>query len=112
MKESTVFRGVSGLNNKIDPLRHRYSTETGIGELAEAVNCDIDDSGMISRRSGQTEISAGTFLTAYCNKGDCFVVMDRDDDSAIYQLGVDYSTLTGIRSGLTKGAMVSFWRHW
>lgn len=103
-----MFRGVTGLNNRFDPMRHRFNPDTGMGELEEAVNVDIDDSGMISRRLGQVEISAGSFLNAFCDKGDCFIVQDRTIDSALFILDPDMVSLTGIRSGMTKGAMVSF----
>ncbi|NCN39675.1 hypothetical protein GW916_00340 [bacterium] len=102
-----AFTGFTGLNNKISATRLNYDPQTGVSELAEAVNVDIDDSGGMSRRLGQVELDAGTFLNVFCDKGDCFVVQDRADDSAVLQVGKDFS-LSGIRSGMTKGAMVSF----
>jgi len=107
MTESIILKGTSGLNNIVDPLRHQYNPETGVGFLAEAINCDIDDSGMISRRAGQTLLSAVSSHSVFCDKGDCFVVQDRTNDAALYKVGTDYS-LTGIRSGLTKGARIAF----
>jgi len=107
MTESIILKGALGINNIIDPLRHPYNPETGVGFLAEAINCNIDDSGMISRRAGQTLLSAVSSHSIFCDKGDCFVVQDRVGDAALYQVGTDYS-LAGIRSGLTKGARVSF----
>lgn len=107
MADSIILKGALGLNNKIDPIRHQYNPETGVGFLAEAVNCDIDDSGMISRRSGQIELSDMPSQSVFCNGGDCFVMQDRASDSAIYQVGTDFS-LTGVRSSMTKGARVSF----
>jgi hypothetical protein len=107
MTESIILKGTSGLNNIIDPLRHPYNPETGVGFLAEAVNIDIDDTGGISRRAGQVLLQSGNFHSLFCDKGDCFVVQDRADDAAIYKVGTDYS-LSGVRSGLTKGARVSF----
>lgn len=107
MTESIILKGALGLNNIIDPLRHQYDPETGVGFLAEAVNVDIDDTGYISRRPGQTLLSAGSFHSVFCDDGDCFVVQDRTADAAIFKVNTDYS-LTGVRSGLTKGARVSF----
>ena len=107
MAESIILKGALGINNKIDPLRHQYNLDTGVGFLAEAINCDIDDSGMVSRRSGQVELSAISSQSVFCDKGDCFVAQDRSSDAALYQVGTDLS-LTGIRSGMTKGARVSF----
>jgi len=107
MTESIILKGALGINNIIDPLRHPYNPETGVGFLAEAVDCDIDDSGMISRRLGQIELSSIISHSLFCDKGDAFVVQDRESDSALYQIGTDFS-LTGIRSGLTKGARIAF----
>jgi len=107
MTESIILKGASGLNNIINPLRHQYNPETGVGFLAEAVNCSIDDSGMISRRAGQTLLSAVSSHSVFCDKGDCFVVQDRATDAALYKVGTDFS-LTGVRSGLTKAARTSF----
>lgn len=109
MAESIILKGALGINNKIDPLRHQYNSDTGVGFLAEAVNCDIDDSGMISRRSGQVELSAVTSHSVFCDKGDCFVMQDRtvENDAALYKVGTDLS-LTGVRSGMTKAARTSF----
>lgn len=107
MTEAIILKGALGINNRLDPIRHQYNPDTGVGFLSEAVNCDIDDSGMISRRLGQEEISSNSFITAFCDKGDCFVVQNRDTDSAIMQVGTDFS-LTGVRSGLTLGAKMAF----
>jgi len=107
MTESIILKGTSGLNNIIDPLRHQYNPETGVGFLAEAVNCDIDDSGMISRRPGQVLLSNISSHSLFCDKGDCFVVQDRVDDAALYMVGSDYS-LTGVRSALTKGSRLAY----
>ena len=49
-----IFRGSSGINNKIDPVRLRFDPKTGINDLAAGVNIDIDDSNRPSRRAGYT----------------------------------------------------------
>jgi len=108
IKPKTLFAGLSGLNTKIDPVRIMYDPETGIGELQEAVNVDIDDSGMISRRKGQMDISLDAFDDVFCDKGDCYAVKNRASDTAIYQLSADMVTLTGVWAGLAKGARISF----
>jgi len=102
-----LFSGATGLNNILDPVRLPYNPSSGISDLSEAVNVFIDDTGRVSRRSGQTLLSAIVSHSLFCDKGDCFVVQDREADAALYQVATDY-TLTGIRSGLTKGARVSF----
>jgi len=106
-----LFTQIEGVNNKVDPSRIKNVAQRDgsiIVELAEAINCDIDDTGRISRRYGQVRISADAFDDAFCDKGDCFVVKNRASDSAIYQLSADMTTLTGVRSSLAKGARVSF----
>jgi hypothetical protein len=100
----------TGLNNLIDPTRLQHDPNSGVSELSEAVNVYVDDSGAVSRRPGQSLLSAGEFHSLYCNKGDCFVVQDRTDDAAIYKVGTDFS-LSGVRSGLVKGARVSYWQE-
>jgi len=107
MAESIIIKGAFGINNKIDPMRHQYNPETGIGFLAEAIDCDIDDSGMISRRNGFAEVSANYSHSVFCDRGDCFVAQDRVSDTAIYKIGTDFS-LVGVRSGLTKSNKISY----
>ena len=102
-----LFTGSTGLNNILAPVRLPYNPERGISDLSAAVNVSIDDTGRVSRRPGQTLLSDIISHSLFCDKGDCFVVQDRESDSALYQVGTDYA-LTGIRSGLTKGARVSF----
>jgi len=109
MAESIILKGASGLNNIVDPLRHQYNPETGVGFLAEAVNVDIDETGMIYRRAGQVQLSDISSHSLFCDTGDCFVIQDRTVDAALYKIGTDLS-LTGIRSGLMKGAKVSYWQ--
>jgi len=110
MTESIILKGTLGLNNIIDPLRHSYNPETGVGFLAEGQNIDIDDSGMLFRRAGQVQLSAVSSHSLFCDTGDCFVVQDRTSDAALYKVGTDYS-LSGIRSGLMKGSKVSYWQE-
>jgi len=52
MAEITVFSGATGINNIVDPVRLKFDPDTGIGELAEAVNVVIDQTGRISRKHG------------------------------------------------------------
>jgi hypothetical protein len=58
-----IFRGSSGLNNRIDPARIRFDSETYIQELAVAVNVVVDDSYRLNRRKGQTT----TDITSSCH---------------------------------------------
>jgi hypothetical protein len=102
-----LLSGSTGLNNIVDPVRLQYDPKTGVAELAEAVNVDIDDTGRISRRPGQSLLDAGVYHSAFCDKADCFVVEDRATDAAIFKVATDFS-LSGVRSGLTKAARISF----
>jgi len=97
----TIFSGTSGLNNIVDPTRLKLDFDTGMVELAEAVNVTIDQTGRISRRPGAALISLGSFHSMFCDGGDCFVIQERTSDAAIMQLGTDH-TLTGVRSSLPK----------
>ncbi len=102
-----LLTGSTGLNNIVDPVRLKYDADTGVAELAEAVNVDIDNTGRVSRRAGQETVSIGAYHSLFCDKADCFVVEDRAADAAIFKVATDF-TLSGVRSGLTKGARVSF----
>ena len=53
-KPIPIFSGSSGLNTKVDPTRIRFNSETGISDLSACVNCEIDNTGRISLRSGFT----------------------------------------------------------
>ena len=58
MRPRTVFKGTTGLNNKIDPVRLGADYRTGLRELSEAQNIDIDSTGRPSRRPGYSQASA------------------------------------------------------
>lgn len=107
MSNFTIINGTTGLNNKVDPTRLKYDPETGVVELSEAVNCDIDDTGAISRRAGQEKIYSSPSHSGFCDGGDAFAVVERTSDAAIFKLNTDFS-LSGVRSGLNKGLRVSF----
>jgi len=49
-----IFHGSSGINNKLDPVRLKFNSKTGISDLAAGVNITIDDTGRPSRRIGYT----------------------------------------------------------
>lgn len=102
-----LFSGSSGLNTIVDPVRIQYNPETGVTDLALAVNVSIDDTGRISRRKGQRQLQSGEFHSIFCDTGNCFVVEERVSDAAIMQLATDYS-LTGLRSSLAKDRRMSF----
>lgn len=112
-----LFRGLSGLNNISDPLRHEYDPKTGIGELSVATNCDIDDTLAISRRKGQTPISTtNPFHSAWSDGSDAYVIKELTSSAAIFRIVISQLgppavfALEGVRSGLTQGLRMSFWR--
>ena len=97
-----IFAGTTGENDIVDPVRLKINFETGIAELAEAVNVLIDQTGLPYRRPGQTLVSAGDYHSIFCDGGDCFVILETVDYSTIYRLNAD-KTLTAIQPGLAKG---------
>ena len=96
-----LFSGTTGWNNIVDPIRLKLDFETGVVELAEALDVDIDDSGRIDRRLGYTSVAVGEYHSLFCDGGDCFVILETVGDAAIYKVGTN-NVLVGVRSGLTK----------
>jgi len=108
MSQSIPFiTGVSGLNTVVDPVRVQYSAETGVSDLSVAINITIDDTGRPKRRTGYSKAIEGNYHSLFCDGGDCFVVEDRQTNSAIYRVGTDLS-LAGVRSGLSLGKQIAF----
>lgn len=52
-----IFKGSTGINTKVDPVRLRFNPETGVSDLAACINCDVDDTGRIERRMGYVATS-------------------------------------------------------
>lgn len=103
MQPIPVFRGTSGLNNKIDPVKLRWDSETGIQELAVAKDVDIGDSGRVSRRKGYSKVLDLSDCHSIYNVGSyCAFV----HNNALAILEKDYS-YTNIRN-VTVGAKVSY----
>lgn len=111
----TLYKGTDGINSVSSPLRikqGRGKLEGGIVELAAAVNVYVDDSKMVRRRRGATLLEEGIFHSLFCGEnGECFVAQDRTSDAAIFKVLVSSASqiiLEGVRSGLTKGARISW----
>jgi len=104
-----VIERVAGINNKLD-TKSVKALESGHVYVAEAVNLDIDDNGAASVRNGQISLSSVPSHSCFCDGGDYFVAQDRTSDTALYQVDNGFA-LTGIRSGLTKGARISFFQQ-
>ena len=102
MQNLRLFTGSTGLNTRIDPARLMFDPESGIQELAAAVNVDVDDSGRVSRTKGYTKIATGSFHSLFCDKGPALVVTG----DALCILNTDY-TLTPLRN-VTVGAKMTY----
>lgn len=74
-----ILSGSSGLNTKVDPARLKYDPESGISDLAEAINVFIDDTGRIRRRRGQTATAiTDAAHSLFASGDDCLFVSDGD----------------------------------
>jgi len=103
-----IISKCAGINNKVDPKWLRQNDpQTGLTDLAEGVNVDVDDAWKLSVRLGQISLSTIASHSLFQNKGDAFVAQDRTSDAALYKINNDFS-LTGVRSGLVKGAYFSY----
>jgi len=112
MANVPLIKRCTGVNNRVDSKRLRqYDRETGVSDLAEGVNIDIDETGAISSRLGLVEISAISSHSCFQDKGDAFIVQDRtaENDAVLYRLNADF-TLTGVQSGLVKAAKLSYFQ--
>lgn len=95
-QDPTLFKEFSGLRNDVDPERF------GTSDLAAAVNVDIDKSGRIARRAGQTLQIAGSAHSLWSRRDKAFFVKGSD----LQQLNTDFSTAT-LLAGLSA-ARVSY----
>lgn len=93
----TFFTNTTGLNDLVDPTQLEYNEKTGVSELAVAVNCDISNTGRISRRLGQEKLASGDYQV-WCKGGDGFAVNAGD----LYRT-VDGTVFTGLWSGFSSG---------
>lgn len=102
-----LFTAASGLNTVDDPVRVVLDGETAVTDLAEAANISITRTGRPGLRVGHTLHDTSELHSLFCDNGPCFVAKEFTSDSSIMQVANDL-TLSGIRSGLTKYARVSF----
>lgn len=98
-----LFRGTTGLNTKVDPVRLHYNPDTGVQELAVAYNVDIDDTGRISRRKGFTKKLSVPIHSLFSEKNFCLFVTG----NSLCRLASDFVTYTSIAT-VTAGARMSF----
>lgn len=93
---TTIMAGTTGLNTVVDPVRLPFNSQTGISDLAAAVNITIDRTGRPERRDGYNQIlPLANCHSLFCDGKACLFVAD--DELSI--LESDYSR-TVIRSGM------------
>jgi hypothetical protein len=102
-KALKIFSRTTGLNNKQDASELEANFETGLTELSEAVNIDITDRGKIKRRAGFERLDTDAWYSI-AGFGDFGLGLVGDSLFIIHPDG----TFTGIRSGLTSGAKMSY----
>lgn len=100
-------KSFAGLNTRIDPVRIKYDAQTGVSEMAVAVNITIDDTGMAETRYGFTLETAGNMHSGFCDGGDCFAILERTSDAAIIQIAPDL-TYGIVATGLNKFRTMSW----
>jgi hypothetical protein len=98
-----MYAATTGLNNVVDPVRLAFDYRTGVVELAQAINVDIDRSGRVSRRLGRTERSSIAASCAWAHGEVCLFV----SSTSLMQMKSDFSTVT-LRTGLTLGARMRY----
>lgn len=106
-----IFSGGIGLNNKIVSHRLPFDKEKGVHAFEDTMDILIDRTGEVVTKRDATNVNAGSFHSMFKVPNGFFVVEDRVSDSAIYKAIPDSTgqiTLSGIRSGLLRGAKVSF----
>ena len=110
--EVTICRYTTGINNKVDPARIPYDPETGVTGLENCTDMLIDIAGGMSTRRGSDLVESGDFHSGYfLADGSFYAVKNRTTDSALYKVDPQPDgtvSVTGIRSGLTIGALMSY----
>jgi len=101
------FRGTTGINTVADPVRVPHDLETGIMDLAEGINVSVDQTLRPNLRKGRKLLYAGDFHTIFHQDTICLLVGTEGSTDSLFILGTDMVPV-GIRSGLTRGARMSF----
>ena len=99
-QDVVTYRVFAGLRNDVDPERFDAP------DLAYAVNCDLDKSGRLARRSGYASVLAGASHSLWSWDDTIALFMQ---GSTLYRLNPDYSK-TALAIGLTSGLRMSYWR--
>jgi len=102
-KPLSIFKATTGLNKKQDEVSLEYNPESGLTELSEALNVDIDDKGKVLRRPGFVSVNSNPWHSLK-GFGDFGLGVSGD---SLFIIHPD-STVTGIRSGLTLDRRMSY----
>ena len=102
-KPVRILSGGTGLNTVVDPIRLPFDRETGISDLAVAVNVTVDETGFISRRDGFLKVRDEDSHSLFCDGGDCLFI----SGDTLYRLLPDYSVET-VRTGLSQGNRMAY----
>jgi len=102
MRDTLWFTKSNGLNNAVDSVRLPYSPDTGITDLAKAINVDFDITGRPSRRKGFSSTIINFGCHSLYSHGDT-VLFVKADSNQLCQLhiGFEHTVLRSI-SGIVK----------
>jgi hypothetical protein len=93
----------TGLNNALDPVRIEYDLKTGVTELSQAINVDIDNSGRVNRRLGRTIKNVLPARCGFASGEVCLFV----SGATLRIMRPDYATAV-LRTDLTVGARMRY----
>lgn len=100
-----TFPAFAGINNVLPAERiHALPTKDNpTCDLVAAVNVDIDNSGQVSRRAGQTLKAPGAAHSLWASQDKCLFVAGTD----MKRMNADFSATTLV-TGLTAGAAAAY----
>ena len=100
-----TFTAFAGLCNTLAPerLKNLPTPNEPAVDLSQALNVDIDDSGQLARRAGQTLKHAGAAHSLWSTPDECLFVTGRQ----LRRLRPDFTSEV-LAQGLSEGAAVSY----
>lgn len=99
---SITINHFTGINERADPIR--VGGGKGKMPFVEAVNVDIDDSGMVTLKPGYVLSLPGNFRDLWSNGSVCLF----NDRGTLKSLSLDLRSFTTIISGLDPTAPISY----
>lgn len=97
LADGIAFENFRGLRNDVEPSKFE------LGELADALNVDIDDALALKLRRGQALVLAGSSHSLWSDGTRCFAVVDND----LVELDPDLTPRT-IHEGMTPHLPVAY----